>query len=124
MPVALQLGVLFSLSLNRVSFIRYGYGHENRLTDVYTGRDSVMLYFFPEREAHYSYYKHGPLARAELGQLRVQGMDYAYTLQGWLKAVNPAMGGTPPMVPIPPKHFLPRRMPMASACIITAAIIE
>lgn len=53
-----------------------------------------MLYFFPEREVYYSYYKHGPLARAELGQLRVQGMDYAYTLQGWLKAVNPAMGGT------------------------------
>jgi YD repeat-containing protein len=73
---------------------RYVYDGENRLTDVYTGRDSVMLYFFPEREAHYSYYKHGPLARAELGQLRVQGMDYAYTLQGWLKAVNPAMGGT------------------------------
>lgn len=73
---------------------RYVYDGENRLTDVYTGRDSVMLYFFPEREARYSYYKHGPMARTELGLLRVQGMDYAYTLQGWLKAVNPAMGGT------------------------------
>jgi len=28
------------------------------------------------------------LARAVLGELQVQGMDYAYTLQGWLKGVN------------------------------------
>ena len=67
---------------------RYAYDAENRLTDVYTGRDSIMLFLFPEREAHYYYYKHGPLARTELGQLRVQGLDYAYTLQGWLKGIN------------------------------------
>lgn len=68
---------------------RYAYDAENRLTDVYSGRDSVMLEFFPEREAHYNYYKHGPLAQTILGQLQVQKQDYAYTLQGWLKAVNP-----------------------------------
>ncbi|MCR6722091.1 MAG: hypothetical protein NVV59_17795 [Chitinophagaceae bacterium] len=73
---------------------RYSYDGENRLTYVYSARDSVMLLLFPERDARYSYYKHGPMARTELGQLRVQGMDHAYTLQGWLKAVNPAMGGT------------------------------
>ncbi len=73
---------------------RYVYDAENRITDTYSGRDSAMLFLFPEREAHYSYYKHGPLARTEMGQLRVQGLDYAYTLQGWLKGVNPAMGGT------------------------------
>jgi RHS repeat-associated protein len=73
---------------------RYAYDAENRLTNVYSGRDSVMLLLFPEREARYTYYKHGPLARTDLGQLRVQGLDYAYSLQGWLKAVNPAMGGT------------------------------
>lgn len=73
---------------------RYAYDAENRITDVYSGRDSIMLFLFPEREAHYTYYKHGPLARTDLGQLRVQGLDYAYTLQGWLKGVNPAMGGT------------------------------
>ncbi|MBI3138218.1 MAG: hypothetical protein HYZ15_06510 [Sphingobacteriales bacterium] len=73
---------------------RYSYDAENRLTDVYTGRDSVMLFLFPEREAHYSYYRHGPLARTDLGQLRVQGQDYVYSLQGWIKGVNPAMGGT------------------------------
>ncbi|MBI5373721.1 MAG: hypothetical protein HZA79_16975 [Sphingobacteriales bacterium] len=73
---------------------RYSYDAENRLTDVFTGRDSVMLFLFPEREAHYTYYRHGPLARTDLGQLRVQGSDYVYSLQGWIKGVNPAMGGT------------------------------
>ena len=28
------------------------------------------------------------MARVELGQQRVQGIDYAYTQQGWLKGVN------------------------------------
>jgi len=73
---------------------RYSYDAENRLTDVYTGRDSTILLLFPEKEAHYSYYKHGPLMRTVLGQLQVQGLDYAYTLQGWLKGINPVMGGT------------------------------
>jgi hypothetical protein len=62
----------------------YRYDAENRLTDVYTTADSVTV----EHEAHYDYYKHGPLARALIGQNQVQGLDYAYTLQGWLKAVN------------------------------------
>lgn len=61
---------------------------------MYTARDSTILLLFPEREAHYSYYKHGPLMRTVLGQLQVQGLDYAYTLQGWLKGINSAMGGT------------------------------
>ena len=64
---------------------RYSYDAENRLTDVFTGRDSVQLFLFPEREAHYTYYKHGPLARTDIGQLRVQGQDFVYTLQGWIK---------------------------------------
>ncbi|MBS1634130.1 MAG: hypothetical protein JST10_16325, partial [Bacteroidetes bacterium] len=41
-----------------------------------------------EKDARYSYYKHGPLARAIIGQNQVQGIDYAYTLQGWLKGIN------------------------------------
>jgi RHS repeat-associated protein len=79
---------------NDAFYHRYSYDAENRLTDVFTGRDSVQLFLFPEREAHYTYYKHGPLARTDIGQLRVQGQDFAYTLQGWIKGVNPAMGGT------------------------------
>ena len=32
----------------------------------------------------YYYYAHGPLARVEIGNDQVQGIDYADTLQGWL----------------------------------------
>lgn len=73
---------------------RYFYDGENRLVDVLSGRDSIMLRHFPEREARYIYYKHGPLGRTVIGQLQVQGLDYAYTLQGWLKGINPVMGGS------------------------------
>jgi RHS repeat-associated protein len=89
---------LVSGKVNRVSyqpgkadaFIHlYQYDAENRITDVYTTADSVQL----EHEAHYSYYKHGPLAQTVLGNNRVQSLTYAYTLQGWLKGVNPVFGG-------------------------------
>lgn len=63
---------------------RYSYDAENKLKEVYTSRDK--LYW--ERDAAYEYYRHGPLARTVLGQRQVQGLDYGYTLQGWLKGVN------------------------------------
>jgi len=63
---------------------QYHYDAENRLTKVETSRDKIVW----ETDATYQYYKHGPLARTEYGQQRVQGIDYAYTLQGWLKGVN------------------------------------
>ncbi len=63
---------------------RYEYDADNRITDVYTSRDSVIW----DHDAKYFYYKHGPLARIELGDNQVQGIDYAYTLQGWIKGVN------------------------------------
>jgi RHS repeat-associated protein len=63
---------------------RYDYDADNRITSVESSRDAVYW----EREAAYEYYKHGPLARTILGKLQVQGVDYAYTLQGWLKGVN------------------------------------
>ncbi len=65
-------------------FHKYKYDALNRLTEVHTSRDKMVW----ERDAAYQYYKHGPLARTEYGQLRLQGMDYAYTIQGWLKGVN------------------------------------
>ncbi|HRO46818.1 RHS repeat-associated core domain-containing protein [Agriterribacter sp.] len=65
---------------------QYSYDAENRLTDVYTGADETHW----DHDAHYRYYKHGPLSRAVIGENQVQGIDYAYTLQGWLKAVNGA----------------------------------
>ncbi|MBP6024925.1 hypothetical protein [Ferruginibacter sp.] len=63
---------------------RYSYDAENRLIIAETSTDSTVW----QRDAQYTYYKHGPLARIVLGQRQVQGLDYAYTLQGWLKGVN------------------------------------
>jgi RHS repeat-associated protein len=63
---------------------RYLYDAENKLVQVETSKDSVVW----ERDANYYYYRHGPLAKTILGDNQVQGMDYAYTLQGWLKGVN------------------------------------
>ncbi|HTE13351.1 MAG TPA: deaminase domain-containing protein, partial [Chitinophagaceae bacterium] len=63
---------------------RYKYDAENRITEVYTSADGVNW----DHDGHYEYYKHGPLARMQLGENQVQGMDYVYALQGWLKGVN------------------------------------
>ena len=63
---------------------RYEYDADNRITSVRTSRDKL----FWERDANYSYYRHGPLSRMILGENQVQGLDYAYTIQGWLKGVN------------------------------------
>ncbi len=63
---------------------RYSYDGDNRITAVKTSYDKVVW----ETDAKYQYYLHGPLARTELGHDQVQGLDYAYTLQGWLKSVN------------------------------------
>ncbi|NUY82703.1 hypothetical protein HUK80_17505, partial [Flavobacterium sp. MAH-1] len=63
---------------------RYAYDADNRITDVQTSRDGVLW----EKDAAYQYYPHGPLAKTLIGEKKVQGIDYAYTLQGWLKMVN------------------------------------
>ncbi|WP_157977300.1 RHS repeat domain-containing protein, partial [Taibaiella helva] len=65
-------------------FQRYSYDGDNRITKVETSADGYLW----KRDAEYQYYQHGPLARMSLGDMRVQGVDYAYTIQGWLKAVN------------------------------------
>lgn len=63
---------------------KYFYDEDNRLTRVETSLDD----FIWEVDARYQYLPHGPLGRKEIGDVRVQGVDYAYTLQGWLKAIN------------------------------------
>jgi len=63
---------------------KYAYDADNRITHVFTSKDG-NLYF---KEAKYFYYPHGPLARVEIGDKQVQGNDYAYTLNGWIKGVN------------------------------------
>ncbi len=63
---------------------KYEYDADNRITNVYTSTDDLSF----KQDAKYYYYDHGPLARAEIGDKKVQGIDYAYTIQGWLKGVN------------------------------------
>jgi RHS repeat-associated protein len=65
-------------------FYKNQFDAENRIIGALTSRDKLIW----NEEAHYTYYLHGPLARTELGQLKVQGIDYAYTLQGWMKGIN------------------------------------
>lgn len=66
---------------------RYTYNADNKLLLTETSRTGLIW----DRDALYTYYPHGPLARKELGELRVQGMDYAYTIQGWLKGLNSSL---------------------------------
>ncbi len=63
---------------------RYLYDATNRITDIETSNDKIVW----EKDARYNYYKHGALSRTVLGQNQVQGIDYAYTLQGQLKGIN------------------------------------
>ncbi len=94
---------VYDLVSGNVNFVMYQYGYEdqfihrysydadNRIEDVHTSTDGYLW----NREATYHYYPHGPLARVELGEYNVQGMDYYYTLQGWLKGVNMPGDGDP-----------------------------
>ena len=63
---------------------RYSYDADNRITMVETSTNDLRY----DIDAKYFYYAHGPLARVEYGKNQVQGVDYAYTLQGWIKGVN------------------------------------
>lgn len=65
-------------------FYRYQYNADNKLTGVFTSNNNIIW----ENDARYKYYRHGPLARTELGTDSVQGIDMAYTLQGWIKGAN------------------------------------
>ncbi|MBR4826877.1 MAG: hypothetical protein IKZ91_03230, partial [Bacteroidales bacterium] len=63
--------------------IFYEYDSENRIQTV----KSQFAGEGERQDAAYEYYRHGPLARTVLGN-GVQGVDYAYTLQGWMKGMN------------------------------------
>jgi RHS repeat-associated protein len=65
-------------------FHRFVYDNDLRMTQVETSRDGHIW----DSDARYSYYQHGPLRRREIGEDSLQGVDYTYTLQGWLKAIN------------------------------------
>ncbi|MDB5274752.1 MAG: hypothetical protein JWO58_3119 [Chitinophagaceae bacterium] len=65
-------------------FHRYTYDADNRITGFSTSFNNYIW----DNDARYSYFKHGPLRRQELGEDKVQGLDYTYNIHGWLKAVN------------------------------------
>ena len=81
----------------------YTYDSDNRIKQVYTNTRAPLTEMFDftqnkqneftanadwQNDAQYYYYDHGPLARVEIGQNNLQGVDYYYNLQGWLKGVN------------------------------------
>ncbi len=61
----------------------YEYDQAQRLYKVYTSSDGTSRTL----QAKYFYYLHGPLKRVEVAN-QLQGVDYTYTLQGWLKSIN------------------------------------
>jgi len=63
----------------------YLYDGMNRLTEVFTTTDGGV---HKNREAHYSYFDYGPMAREEIGENKVQANDYTYTINGWMKGMN------------------------------------
>lgn len=65
----------------------YTYDADGRLINVQTSTDGSTM----AQQARYAYYLHGPLKRTELGD-QLQGIDYTYTTQGWLKAINTPTG--------------------------------
>ena len=65
-------------------FHRYTYDVDKRVKTVETSIDGIIW----DKDASYSYYKHGPLRRAAIGEDKVQGLDHVYTLNGWLKGIN------------------------------------
>lgn len=74
----------YGLSVSEAFWHHYTYDKNQRLLTVETSvhpNDEKYLH------ASYEYYKHGPLKRVVLAQ-DMQGIDYTYTPQGWLKAIN------------------------------------
>lgn len=63
----------------------YEYDADQRLTSVKTSVDGQLANAY--LHATYHYYLHGPLKRIELAE-DLQGIDFVYTAQGSLKAVN------------------------------------
>jgi len=94
---------VYDLVSSKVNYVMYQYGYDdqfihhytydpdNRIRQVFTSSDGFIF----DRDADYYYYLHGPLARVELGEHNVQGQDYYYTLQGWIKGVNMPYDGDP-----------------------------
>lgn len=78
------LKVTYNEKRNDRFYHRYQYDAENRIVKTETSRNGELW----DQDASYAYYAHGPLKRQLIGEDHVQGLDYIYTLQGWIKSVN------------------------------------
>lgn len=76
--------VAFMKGTEEQFFHQYLYDADNRVTQVKTSKNACSW----DVDARYLYYAHGTLARVELGEDKVQGLDYMYNLQGWIKGIN------------------------------------
>jgi RHS repeat-associated protein len=59
------------------------YDLDKRLKKVSTSTNGIKW----EEQSRYYYYLHGPLKRMEIAN-KMQGLDYIYTINGWLKSIN------------------------------------
>lgn len=76
--------ISYNLGFPDQFYQQYDYDADNRITEVHTSNDGLIW----NNDARYEYYKHGPLATLKVGNQKVQSLEYAYTIQGWLKAIN------------------------------------
>lgn len=65
-------------------FHQYTYDSDGRIEKTETSRDGYIW----DTDARYEYYAYGPLKRLSIGEDNIQGLDYVYTINGWLKGVN------------------------------------
>jgi RHS repeat-associated protein len=96
---------LISGNVNKISYNpgrhdsyyhRYTYDEDQRLKMVETSRYGEIW----DRDTRYEYYKHGPLKRTLVGEDKIQGIDYTYTINGWLKGINhSSLNGTSSLDP-------------------------
>jgi RHS repeat-associated protein len=63
---------------------RFSYDADKRLRTVETSMDGRLW----DKDARYQYYGNGSLSRVVIGEDKVQGQDFLYTIHGWLKAIN------------------------------------
>jgi RHS repeat-associated protein len=76
--------ILYQAGKSDAFYHRYDYDADLRLRKVETSHDHVIW----DTDAEYAYYRHGPMRRTEIGHEKVQGLDFAYTIQGWIKGMN------------------------------------
>ena len=90
---------LISGNVNKISYNpgrhdsyyhRYTYDEDQRLEMVETSRYGKIW----DKDTRYDYFKHGPLKRTLVGEDKIQGVDYTYTINGWLKAINHSVIGS------------------------------